>query len=149
MRGECEKIIDTMLRFDASGIPAHLAIIGSRGSGKTLTLKFLRRIIPQQTGLTVLYANCRTHNTSFKLLAHLLQVQARGASLTELYDRFRVRYAARTVVILDEIDLMSPKDRKREILYLFSRSEAPYLVLMLSNNPYVLKECQRSPKTGH
>ncbi len=140
MREECQRLIDIKLRFSLTGIPTHLAVIGSRGSGKTLTLKYLQTIIPSRTDLTVLYANCRTHNTSFKILAHLLGVQARGASLTELYDRFRVRYPNKTVVVLDEVDLMSLKDRRREILYLLSRSEAPYMVIMLSNNPHVLKE---------
>jgi len=140
MRDECQRLIDAKLRFNMTGIPTHLAIIGSRGSGKTLALKYLQGIIPKRTGLAMLYANCRTHNTSFKILAHLLGVQARGASLTELYDRFRARYASKTVVVLDEVDLMSLKDRRREILYLLSRSESPYMVVMLSNNPHILKE---------
>ena len=71
-------LIDDMLQFEVSGIPTHYAIIGSRGSGKTLTLKYLQRVIPEQTELEVLYANCRDHNTSFKILAHLLGVRARG-----------------------------------------------------------------------
>lgn len=140
MRTECGRLIDAMLRFDLAGIPTHHAIIGSRGSGKTLTLRFLERAIPQQTDLTVLYANCRTHNTSFKVFAHLLGVHARGASLSELYERFMARYSGKTIVVLDEVDLMSAKDRRREILYLLSRSAMPYMVVMLSNNPQILKD---------
>jgi len=111
MRDECKPLVDAMLRFDLTGIPTHLAVIGSRGSGKTLTLKFLQRIVPQQTGLSVVYANCRHHNTSFKILAHLLNLEARGASLAELFDRFSASSQNRRIVVLDEIDLMSFKDR--------------------------------------
>lgn len=148
MRSEAQVIIDALLRFDVSSIPTHLAVIGSRGSGKTLSLKFLQRIVPSQTGLTIVYANCRTHNTTFKILAHLLDTTARGASQTELYERFRRRYAGRTMVVLDEVDLMSPKDRRREILYLLSRSDVPYMVVMLSNNPHVLKELDPATRSS-
>ena len=148
MRSECKAIIDAMLRFNLTGIPTHQVIVGSRGSGKTLMLKFLSRIIPPQTGLSMLYANCRTHNTSYKVLAHLLNTRARGTSLTELYERFRRKFGRKTVLVLDEVDLMSPKDRKREILYLLSRSEAPCMVVMLSNNPHVVKQLDAATRSS-
>ena len=148
MREECKELINEIVDFEISGIPNHLAIIGSRGSGKTLTVKYLQGVIEAQTALKVLYANCRHHNTSFKILAHLLSVQARGASLAELYDRFCATYPGKTVVILDEVDLMSPKDKNREILYFLSRSEKPYMVIMLSNTPHVLKQLDAATKSS-
>lgn len=148
MREECKGLIDAMLRFDLTGIPTNMAIIGSRGSGKTLTLKLLQKEVPRQTHLNVLYANCRHHNTSFKILAHFLNVEARGASLSELYERFSRGCPGRTVVILDEVDLMSLKDRRREILYLLSRSEIPFMVIMLSNSPHVLKELDAATRSS-
>ncbi len=148
MREESKLLIDDMLRFEISGIPTHCAIIGSRGSGKTLTLKYLQRVIPGQTKLSVVYANCRQHNTSFKILAHLLGVQARGASLSELFSAFCGKSEGKTVVVLDEIDLMSPKDRRREILYLLSRAEQPFMVIMLSNNPHVLKDLDPATRSS-
>ena len=148
MREECKAIIDAMLRFDLTGIPTHMAVIGSRGSGKTLTLKMLQKEVTQQTALNVLYANCRHHNTSFKILAHFLNVKARGASLSELYERFSETCSGRTVVVLDEIDLMSLKDHRREILYLLSRSEKPFMIIMLSNSPHVLKELDAATRSS-
>ena len=71
-----------------------------------------------------MYANGRQQNTSFKILAHLTGRQPRGASLGELFDAFRKLCRQKTVVILDEIDLMSPKDSRREILYLCRSSRA-------------------------
>ncbi|MFH1748259.1 MAG: Cdc6/Cdc18 family protein [Planctomycetota bacterium] len=148
LREEAKRLIDDMLRFELSGIPTHYAVIGSRGSGKTLTLKFLQRIVPKQAKLDVVYANCRQHNTSFKILAHLLGVQARGASLSELFTAFCAKSELKTVVVLDEVDLMSPKDRRREILYLLSRSERPFMVLTLANNPHVLKELDPATRSS-
>lgn len=148
MREEAKQLIDDLLRFEVSGIPTHYAIIGSRGSGKTLTVKYLQRVVPQQADLAFVYANCRAHNTSFKLLAHFLGVSARGPSLSELFERFCRRYARKTVVILDEIDVMSPKDRQREILYLLSRAAQPYMVLALANNPQVLKQLDPATRSS-
>jgi cell division control protein 6 len=140
LREEAKLLIDELLRFEITGIPTHYAIIGSRGSGKTLTLRYLQRVVPTHAELDILYVNCREHNTSFKILAHLLGVQARGASLAELFERFCAACTRKTVVILDEIDLMSPKDPWREILYLLSRAEQPFLAFTLANNPHVLKQ---------
>ena len=148
MREECKELIDEMLQFDISGIPTHFCVVGYRGSGKTLMLKYLQRIMPGHTKLSVLYANCRQHNTSFKILAHLLGVQARGASLGELLERFEDRCEQRTVVVLDEVDLMSPKDKRREILYFLSRSSRPFMVIMLTNTHHVLKELDASTRSS-
>ena len=148
VREECKELIDEMLRFDISGIATHMAVIGSRGSGKTLMLKHLQRAVPAQTGLEFVYANCRHYNTSFKILAHLLGEKPRGASLPEYYEQFLARCPGKTVVVLDEIDLMSSKDRNREILYLLSRSEQPFMVVMLSNSPQVLKQLDAATRSS-
>ena len=148
IREESKRLINEMLRFEISGIPTHQAIIGSKGSGKTLTLKYLQKIMPKHSNLNIIYANCREHNTSFKIFAYFLGIRARGASLSELYGRFCKAYTGRTVVLLDEIDLMSPKDKRRDILYFLSRSENPYMVIMLSNNYKVLNEIDPSTRSS-
>ena len=148
IREECKKLINEMVRFDHTGIPDHHAVIGSRGSGKTLMIKYLQRVVPQYTNLDVLYANCRHTNTSYKIFASLLDVPSTGFGLNELYARFVARYRRRTVVVLDEVDLMSPKDKNREILYLLSRSEQPYMVIMLSNSPHLLNELDPATRSS-
>jgi len=140
-RAEVREIVKQMLRFEMSGIPAHMAVVGSRGSGKTLMLKYLQRVVCRKTQLDVLYVNCRHHNTSFKIFAYLLdQEKIGGSSLGDLYHRFMAKFQKRTVLIMDEVNLMSPKDKNREILYFLSRSEQPYMVIMLSNTPNVVKQ---------
>ena len=148
MRDEGKHLIREMVRFETTGIATHQAILGAKGSGKTLTVKYLQRIINTETDLNVIYANCREHNTSFKIFAHLLQVQARGASLSELYTRFCQKHQGKTVILLDEVDLMSPKDRRRDILYFLSRSKNPYMVIMLSNNHRVLQDMDDSTRSS-
>ncbi len=133
-REELKPVIDAILRFEHTGIPNHLLIAGSRGCGKTLSVRRLERLF-RDRGLLMVYGNCRIHNTSYKLLAHLLKIRARGHSFAELTERFADAYPGKTVVVLDEVDLLSDKDRNREILYFLSRSAARFMVILLSNNP--------------
>ena len=143
MRPETTELIDEMLRFELSGIASHQAVIGSRGSGKTLMLKYLQRVIPSQTDLDVLYANCRQHNTSFKVLGNLLGERTAGASLSDLYERFLGMCKKKTVVVLDEVDLMSPKDLAKDIYKRYcqlsqARQEKPFsYVYFYSNLSYL------------
>lgn len=134
MREELRPVIDALLRFSSTEIANNVLIVGSRGSGKTLSLLHLKELLFHK-GLSLLYVNCRVHNTSYKILAHLLGVRARGLSFDELAARFNDRYSTNTVVILDEIDLLSERDKSKEILYFLSRSEVGYLTILLSNNP--------------
>lgn len=149
MRDEARELIDAILRFDVTGVPTHLAVIGSRGSGKTLVVKHLERLIPRRTKLSVQYANCRRHNTSYRILSHLLGQPHTGLSLSDLFSRFQ-RGAARNrqILVLDEIDLMSPKDKRRELLYLISRSETPVMVILLSNSPKVLDQLDAATRSS-
>ena len=147
MRDEAKPLIDALLRYTATGIPNHLLIFGSRGSGKTLMVKYASQLLGQhdhKPGLTFAYANCRHHNTSFKILAKLLNARPRGCSLDELWDRFCRQHAGQVVFVLDEVDLISDKDRNKDILYLISRSSENYMAVLLSNNPRFLSNLDES-----
>lgn len=147
MREEVKPVIDGLLRYRRSGIPNHLLVFGSRGSGKTLMVKYLRRLFGDRSDLDFAYANCRLHNTSYKILAHLLGVKPRGTGMDELWERFCDEQDAPLVFVLDEVDLLSDKDRKKDILYLTSRSEQNYMALLLSNNPRFLSDLDESIKS--
>lgn len=147
MREETKPVIDSILRYERTGIPNNILIFGSRGSGKTLTIKYLMRLFEQKSKLTMQYANCRTFNTSFKIVANLLGMKARGTSLSELYQKFEQRFTSRTVVVLDEVDLLSEKDRGKDILYFLSRSSIGYMAILLSNNPKFLNEIDESTRS--
>lgn len=110
-------------------------------------MKYLRQFFKDKSDLTIKYINCRTYNTSFKILAKLLDVSARGSSLSELFEEFRGKYNHKTVVILDEVDLISQKDKNKEILYLLSRSSTNYMVILLSNNPKFLNDLDSSTRS--
>lgn len=135
-RPEMDRIINAILKYEKTHIPTNIFAFGSRGCGKTLTVKYLQRLFQASEGdARILYVNARENNTSFKMFAHILGVPPRGVSLSELFDRFRREHATPTVLILDEVDFISEKDRHKEILYLMSRCSENYMLIMLANNP--------------
>jgi cell division control protein 6 len=155
MRDEVKPVVDALLRYQKTGIANNILIVGTRGSGKTLLVKYLLELLGKRHGLKSHYVNCRSHNTSFKILATLLSVKPRGSALSELWERFCHENGGRVVLVLDEVDLLSDKDRNKDILYLLSRSEKNYMAVLLSNSPKflnLLDESVRStlqPETIH
>ena len=147
MREEIKPIVDSLLKYEKTNIPNNLVVYGSRGSGKTLSMQYLKKVLETKSELKILYANCRNHNTSFKILAYFTGIKPRGTSLSEVFDRFSRQYSRKTVVVLDEIDLMSEKDRNKEILYLLSRHPNNYMLILLSNNPRFLEELDMSTRS--
>ena len=138
MREEVKPIVDALLRYQKTGIPNNFLVVGSRGSGKTLVLRYLMNLLGMKNNMRFVYANCRSHNTSFKILAHLLGAKPRGCSLSEMWRRFQDSHPDKCVLVLDEVDLLSDKDKNKDILYLASRSTENYMTALLSNNPRFL-----------
>lgn len=147
MRQEVKPIIDALLRYQQTGIANNVLILGSRGCGKSVLAKYLMKLLSQQGQIDFAYANCRQHNTSFKILASLLGLRPRGCSLDELWQRFMDSRPGKTVFVLDEVDLMSDKDKHKDILYLISRSQNNYMAILLSNNPKFLTPLDESIKS--
>jgi Cdc6-like AAA superfamily ATPase len=147
MREEVKPIIDALLRYQQTGIANNVLILGSRGSGKSVLARYLMNIFSQQAQIDFAYANCRQHNTSFKILASLLGLRPRGCSLDELWQRFTDSKHGRVAFVLDEVDLMSDKDKHKDILYLISRSSNNYMAILLSNNPKFLAPLDESTKS--
>jgi len=148
MRQEARPVIDALLRYQQSGIANHTLILGSRGSGKSVLARYLMRVLGSQGPLQFAYVNCRQHNTSFKILAELLGLRARGYSLDELWYLFTQRFIGKVVFILDEIDLISDKDKHKDILYLISRCQQNYMAILLSNNPKFLNALDESTRSS-
>lgn len=148
MRAEAKAIIDAALRYSSSGIANHLFVFGTRGSGKTLLVRYIASLLQQQHGVRYLYANCRQHNSSYKILAHLLGVRPRGCGLDELWMRFCDQHPGKLILILDEVDLLSEKDKTKDIFYLISRSGQSYMAILLSNNPRFLVSLDESIRSS-
>ncbi len=148
IRAEVKRLIDYVVRYQQTGIPQNLVVVGARGSGKTLMLKYLTQRFSEKLQLPFRAVNCRIHNTSFKVLAKILNVRPRGYSYSELCDRFEVEIPGKCVIVLDEVDLLSEKDFRKDVLYFLSRSANKYCVVLLSNNPKFLNSLDESTRSS-
>jgi Cdc6-like AAA superfamily ATPase len=147
MREEVKPVIDALLRYRQTGIANNVLILGCRGCGKSVMARYLMNTLGQDGKLRFVYTNCRQHNTSFKILASLLNVDLRGFGLDELWEQFTSSFKSKTVFILDEVDLMSERDRHKDILYLISRTPNNYMVILLSNNPKFITTLDESTRS--
>ena len=148
IRPETKRIIDCLVRYQQTGIPRNLVIVGPRGCGKTLTFRYLANALKKKTGLSLYGCNCRIENTSYKVLANLMHMRARGYSYSELCSRFEEMIPGPAVIVLDESDMLCEKDVRKDVLYFLSRSRRQYSVVLLSNNPRYLRNLDESTRSS-
>jgi archaeal cell division control protein 6 len=148
IRPETKRIIDSIVQYHQTGIPRNLIVTGPRGSGKTLTMRYLERALRTTIGLPIHGVNCRIYNSSFKVLAHILKLRPRGYSYSELCEIFEREVPGNAVIVLDEIDLLGEKDIRKDVLYFLSRSKNRYFVVLLSNNPRFLRSLDESTRSS-
>jgi len=78
VRPEVKSIMKACLRHQNTGVPSNLIVFGSRGSGKTLLVRYItEELLAKDYGTQVFYANCMEFNTSTKILAHWLNTTPR------------------------------------------------------------------------
>lgn len=148
VRPETKRIIDAIVQYSHTGIPRHLLVTGSRGCGKTLTMRYLEKALRPRLGIPFYGVNCRIHQTSFKVLAQILNVLPRGYSYSELCAQFEREIPPGSVIILDECDLLSEKDIRKDVLYFLSRSRNRYLVILLTNNVRFLRNLDEATRSS-
>lgn len=148
IRPELKKIINALVEYHETGIPRHLVLTGSRGAGKTLAMRYLEKALRSTLGLSFHGVNCRIHNSSFKVLSQILKVRPRGYSYSELCERFEREVQPGTVIVLDESDLLSEKDFRKDVLYFLSRSRNRYFVVLLTNNTRFLRSLDESTRSS-
>ena len=149
IREETKKVIESILSFEAMGVPNNMFIYGARGSGKTVILKYLTNYLTtgRKLSVPVRFVNCRHNNTSLKILAGILGIESNGLGAAELYHKL-LKTHDKLIIILDEADLISRKERTADILYYLSRAEKKYMLILLSNSPGFYRRIDEATKSS-
>jgi cell division control protein 6 len=96
--------------------PVHVWLHGNPGTGKTVTARWVTERLWREGGLKGLYLNCWRYPTYFSIL-DLIVRELRILGAERLTVSFKLERLSRhlddtpMVVVLDEIDQLSPKDR--------------------------------------
>ena len=93
----------------------HAWVHGPPGSGKTYCLRFLQDSAAKPAGIPSVYVNCRQRPTAYSILEHVMDeirplhspIRAMATQLELLREALGQK---RAVLVLDEIDTLSPKD---------------------------------------
>lgn len=143
IRKELETVAERISDYLTLGIPEHLIIYGSRGSGKTVSMLSLVHSFSRIGDADFIYLNVRNAPTSYQIYQKISGTEKKGFSVSDLRKKSMRRMGDKTVLILDEIDFMKDFD----ILYHVPRSTKSSLVL-LTQKTYWLKELDESIRSS-
>jgi len=129
LRRELDEVIKSVRNYLSLGVPEHIIVYGSKGSGKTVSLKFLLRAIREgyKNVLTV-YINCRNTNTEYKVYKAIL---GRAVSALNARDKvIRKLKSKKAIIVLDDIEaLIKPAD----LLFILSRETNAQMIISATN----------------
>lgn len=126
IRKELEKVTDDMADYFNLGVPRHIIIYGSKGSGKTLSAISIADGFRETEGLPYYYVNVRENPTSKKIYRAMTGLYSKGNDLSEVKDRLDRMLSKKSLIILDEIDFLLDYDA----LYHFTRNSKSNLLLL-------------------
>lgn len=123
--------------------PLHAWVHGPPGSGKTYCVQHLQQSAARPAGIPTVYVNCRQRPTAFSILELILDrirpirspVRAMATQLELLRETLGQK---RAVVILDEVDTLSPKDAA-EVLHHLTAFPAVSLVCIGADRSTLLR----------
>ena len=117
--------------------PSHAWLYGPPGSGKSCVATYVLNELKQHHNLRSIYINCWNHPTLYSILNKIaLDLRLLGTELNSSafkLEKFRKAVGGKPfILVLDEIDKVSPKERNR-ILYALSSIEGLGLVCIAGN----------------
>ncbi len=125
VRQELKDIAKMLADYFQFGIPKHMVIYGSKGSGKTLSAFSVAEIFKQK-GIPYYYINARENPNSVKIYRALTKIYSRGHDVEEVRNRFDEMLKQKALLIIDETDFLQDFN----ILYHVSRSTKATLMLL-------------------
>jgi cell division control protein 6 len=121
--------------------PLHCMVYGTPGTGKTATVKYFLSNLEHESGIRGVYVNCWEHNSFYatldKIVVDLRILRAEKLNTSFKLERFQSFIGDRPfLIILDEIDQLSPKERNSALYNLCNVRNLGLIVIC--NNKHTL-----------
>nr|AGL45420.1 cell division control protein 6-like protein [Cloning vector pSTA]BAF30816.1 Cell Division Control protein 6 homologue [Thermoplasma acidophilum] len=126
IRKEINAILEQLGQYALWKIPKHIALIGPKGAGKTITIKTIAESLQRTQGLENIYINARETQTSYKIYQEITKHYTKGPDLSEMRAKALKRLTDHTLLIIDEVDFLKDQD----ILYTVTRETKTTLILL-------------------
>jgi len=119
-----------------NALPPHLLIVGSPGSGKTLTIKHISKEYAQNETASITYVQAiRSPFITMRALASQfsIEVPRRGISAFEIWSEIQDQMTREAVIVIDEINVLLSNDGGCELISDMVRDEH-VCVIGVTNN---------------
>ena len=126
IRRELERVTDDLADYVNLGIPRHIIIYGSKGSGKTLSALMMAKALRDTKSVPYFYINVRENPTSTKIYRNITKMFGKGHEVEEVRSKCDSLLSDKSIVVLDEIDFLQDYD----ILYHITRHTKANLILL-------------------
>ena len=126
IRTELERVTDDLADYVNLGLPRHIIIYGSKGSGKTLSALIMAKALRDTKAVPYFYINVRENPTSTKIYRNITRLFGKGHEVEEVKSKCDSMLSNKSIVILDEIDFLQDYD----VLYHITRHTKANLILL-------------------
>ena len=140
LREQARKIAENMGSYIAKKLAEHILISGLRGTGKTLTVKYLlneAKRFAESKGIDFqpFYISVKRNRSTYSILREITGLK-KGLSPEDLYKEAEKKInERRTIIALDEADFLKDYD----ILYFLTR-ETDSMIITIVTNPFWINE---------
>jgi len=126
IRSEFERLADDLADYVNLGVPKHIAVYGSRGSGKTLGAITIAEALRESRGIPYFYVNVRENPTSVKIYRRVTGLESKGHEVEYVKGKLDSMLSTKSILILDEVDFLEDYD----VLYHVTRHTKANLILL-------------------
>ena len=129
LRRELEGIVSGLAQYSELKLPCNYIIFGSRGSGKTVTILYMLRVLGGEGKLKTFYVKAREHPSSYRIYMAMCNVDRVGYSPDMLRRKALQLYGEGSVIVVDDADFLEDFN----FIYTFTRESNASIILLTQN----------------